>query len=739
MGDSSTWRIGAYGSSPGGFFDGLVDEVRIYDVPLGAAEIQADMTNPPTPDTGPPHVETTTPAQGATNVAMGATVQATFDEDLDPATVTTSTFRVARPDGSSVPATVAYDAAAERATLTLSEALTFGTTYTATLAGGTSGPSIRDLAGNPLASSETWTFSTEPAAPPILVVEAPSNPYTTYAGEILRAEGLPFASITLPLVTAAVLDSFDVVLLGETAVTPAQATLLTNWVQGGGNLVAFRPDDRLAGLLGLWDAGGSVTNGYLRVDTSRTPGTGIVGQTIQFHGSADRYWTIGARAVATLYTNASTSTSYPAVTVRDVGSNGGQAAAFTYDLARSIVQTRQGNPAWAGQDRDGVFPIRPDDLFFGGTSTDWVNTNRIAIPQADEQQRLLVNLIESTAADRHPIPRFWYLPWGEKAAVVMTGDDHAVGGTAGRFDQYKALSPAGCSVADWECVRGTSYVYPNSPLTNAQAQGYVADGFEVALHVNVFGGPCGNWTPAELANHYAAQLGQFAAKYTGVPAPATERTHCVAWSDWATQPKVELEHGIRLDTNYYHYPGSWIGTKPGFMTGSGIPMRFTDVDGSLIDVYQANTQMTDESGQAYPSTVNTLLDRALGPEGYYGVFTANMHTDQVSSPGSDAIVASAKARSVPVVSAAQMLTWLDGREASAFRSIGWNAGTLTFTVQAGAGARGLQAMLPTQGPTGTLTALTRAGNPVVYTTQTIKGIQYALFGAVDGQYTATYG
>ena len=87
---------------------------------------------------------------------------------------------------------------------------------------------------------------------------------------------------------------------------------------------------------------------------------------------------------------------------------------------------------------------------------------------------------------------------------------------------------------------------------------------------------------------------------------------------------------------------------------------------------------------------------------------------------------------VPVVTAAQMLTWLDGREASAFRSIGWNTNRLTFTVQAGAGARGLQEMLPTQGPSGTLTALTRAGGPVVYTTQTIKGIQYALFGAADG-------
>ena len=66
-------------------------------------------------------------------------------------------------------------------------------------------------------------------------------------------------------------------------------------------------------------------------------------------------------------------------------------------------------------------------------------------------------------------------------------------------------------------------------------------------------------------------------------------------------------------------------------TGSGMPMRFADIDGTMIDVYQATTQMTDESGQTFPSTIDTLLDNALGAEGYYGVFTANMHTDTVGA------------------------------------------------------------------------------------------------------------
>src|SRR5207244_9123947 len=124
-------------------------------------------------------------------------------------------------------------------------------------------------------------------------------------------------------------------------------------------------------------------------------------------------------------------TSLPAVTLNTVGVNGGGAAAFAYDLARSIVYTRQGNPAWSGQDRDGVAPIAADDLFFGASTgdpqLDWINLDKVAIPQADEQQRLLANLILHMNRSRTPLPRFWYFPRGKNAVVVMTGDEHGGG------------------------------------------------------------------------------------------------------------------------------------------------------------------------------------------------------------------------------------------------------------------------------------------------------------------------
>jgi hypothetical protein len=529
----------------------------------------------------------------------------------------------------------------------------------------------------------------------------------------------------------------------------AQVSMLSGYVSNGGNLIAMRPDKQLATLLGLTDAASTLSNGYLLVNTASAPGAGIVGETIQFHSVADRYTLNIATVVATLYATAATATSNPAVTVATVGTNGGHAAAFTFDLARSIVYTRQGNPAWSGQERDGPQPlptspplIRSDDLFFGAAAgdpqPDWVDLTKVAIPQADEQQRLLANLIEYLNRARKPLPRFWYLPRGLKAALVMTGDDHGNGGTVGRFDQYKSLSQTGCSVADWGCVRSTSYIYNGTPgMGDAASFAYEQDGFEVALHIT---SDCANWTPASLESNYATQLATFHSQLPSVPLPTTNRTHCIAWSDYVTQPKVALAHGIRFDTNYYYFPQAWIQDRPGVFTGSGMPMRFADLDGSTIDVYQATTQMTDESGQTYPFTADTLFDRALGPLGYYGVFTANMHTDAPTEQPSDASVASALARGVPIVSARQMLTWLDGRNGSSFGSIAWNSGTLTFTIAPAAGANGLTALVPTSGGSGggTLTTLTRDGVAVSVTTQTIKGVSYALFPALAGNYAATY-
>src|SRR5262249_49639984 len=79
---------------------------------------------------------------------------------------------------------------------------------------------------------------------------------------------------------------------------------------------------------------------------------------------------------------------------------------------------------------------------------------------------------------------------------------------------------------------------------------------------------------------------------------------------------------------------------------------------------------------------------------------------------------------------------------SSFSSISWNQGTLSFTITAGQGANGLEAMMPLTAPVGflagSLTSLKRNGSPITYTTKTIKGIDYVFFPATNGDYQALY-
>jgi hypothetical protein len=278
-------------------------------------------------------------------------------------------------------------------------------------------------------------------------------------------------------------------------------------------------------------------------------------------------------------------------------------------------------------------------------------------------------------------------------------------------------------------------MYVGFTFTPAQAEFYSDRGFEVAQQLNT---GCADWVPADLDTFYSTQVAQFAENYPNLPAPATSRSNCSVWSDWSSMAEQDVAHGVRLDTNYRFAPLVWVNNRPGLFTGSGLPMRFAKTDGTLIDCYQAPTQMTDESGQSYPMTVDSLLTRALDARGYYGAFCADIRFDNPDHTSADAIVASAKAFGAPVVSARQMLGWLDARNGSSFTSLTWDGTHLGFTVVADPAARNLTAMLPLLDGGGQIVSLTLSGVPVTYTIDVIKGITYAFFPASPGNYVATY-
>ena len=583
-------------------------------------------------------------------------------------------------------------------------------------------------------------FETSPVTAtnaPLLLLTSAANNFTQYYAEILQAEGLnAFTTADATNLSRALLEQHDTVLLGEVALSTAQVATLSEWVDAGGNLIAMRPDKKLAPLLGLADQGTTLSEGYLKI-AQNGPGRGIVAETIQYHGVADRYELNGATSIATLYSNATTATTSPAVTLRHVGA--GHAVAFTFDLARSVVYTHQGNPEWVGQDRDGVAPVRTNDLFY----PNYVDLDKVAIPQADEQQRLLANLITQLTLRIKPLPRFWYLPNGAKAAIIHALDDHGteVGGTRLTYNKFIAASRPGCSVADWECLRATSWAYANIDLSQEEAANYIARGFELGVHArnHVDDASCRNFDSFEqLHANYATDLEAFARSFPNVPRQQTHRYHCIIWNDWLTQAKVELAHGMRFSLDYYYWPLSWERRTltPGLFTGSGIPMRFADLDGTVIDVYQGVSHLVNETPLGYPAAINTMIDRAVGAEGYYGFF--GTHDDYQESTFSDAVISAGVTRNVPVISALQALTWLDGRNSSSFHRLAWNGNTLSFSITVGAGARNLQAMLPLSSVSNELSSISHNGANVPFTVQTIKGVRYAFFSAAEGTYEAVY-
>lgn len=106
--------------------------------------------------TGPaPTITARTPASGATAVSRTGNVSATFSEAVQ--AVSTSTFTLKNSAGTTITATITYNATTRVATLDPGSTLAAGTAYTARLTGGTA--AIRDTAGNPLATA-SWTFTT---------------------------------------------------------------------------------------------------------------------------------------------------------------------------------------------------------------------------------------------------------------------------------------------------------------------------------------------------------------------------------------------------------------------------------------------------------------------------------------------------------------------------------------------------------------------------------------------------
>lgn len=593
----------------------------------------------------------------------------------------------------------------------------------------------------------------EPAAAPILVVTNSAyvaNPYSCYLTEIMRAEGLlEFQHAKLSLINAesvplAYLASFEIVVLAETTLDATEEQLFRDYVNGGGQLVAMRPDTGLSDVFGVTFSAvrTEALKEFFAIDTLSGPGVGIVADSLQYHGEADDYTLNGATALAHLWDSISTASTNPATTLNAFGS--GQAVAFTFDLAKSIVLMRQGNPAWTDLEGDGTGGYRPGHDLFRNGGQDYSEIARLPIPQADEIQRFFANILLQLAP--HPIPRMWYLPGTHKRIVINTGDGESNAGSS--------LEPP---MDDLEAFGGffTHYLR-EAGITGTTAvteAGWRARGHETGVHA--FGTDS---DPNYGVNTYTPIVNSLSAKFGH--GARTGRNHTIDWSGWSEMAEFYEAAGTGMDFNYYHIP-YYLGTggaANGYFTGSGLPQRFSDENGVLLGVYQTLTEWPDEwfdnNGMTSTAAVQVVVDMLEDAvtEGYYSSFVTNVHPVRYNNVGGDitnawanGVWAYCQTNGIPQWSAEMLLDFVMARDGSTLDGIVWVVGapnsTLTFDFATPIAEPDLTVMIPAETAGGTLLTVERDTVPVALNIETIKGNDYAMISVpgASHQLVATYG
>jgi methionine-rich copper-binding protein CopC len=134
-------------------------------------------------DTTPPTVSVTSPVNGATGVSGTDNVTATFSEAMDATTISASTVELRDVSDAPVEGVVTYNSATRVVTINPTPTLASAGVYTVVVRGGTADPRVKDVAGNALLASATWSFTVAgDSTPPTVAPTSPASGATGVSG-----------------------------------------------------------------------------------------------------------------------------------------------------------------------------------------------------------------------------------------------------------------------------------------------------------------------------------------------------------------------------------------------------------------------------------------------------------------------------------------------------------------------------------------------------------------------------
>ncbi len=576
---------------------------------------------------------------------------------------------------------------------------------------------------------------------PILVL-ATENGFGTYTGELLKAEGFnefEIDSLNGGKISKAFLAQYDLIILAEDVTDAHHWKLISEFVRKGGNLIAVCPVQSHEELFGIAELQGNFKGGYITIDTSLREGRSLSGRKLQLHTDARLCELKGASPIAFLTERLVNEKKFPGVVVHSFGK--GKTAAFLYNLPENIVLTRQGNPLFAGIEKDGIPGLRGMDLFTDG----WLDNSNNIINQADEQMALLSHCIEEMSTHAKPLPRLWYFPDTLKCLVTLTND--------GEYKTETDFEPQFSDV-DSLGAKMSIYIIGVDDVSRDWVDKWTAKGFEIAGHpddTKEAGNP--DWN--NMDSVIKAKKGEIDSKY-GLPY-RTNVNHWFVWCgkdkygnpDFAAQAKLEEINGIELDINYAHYDiksnqGDYYlgppGTDQGNFTGSGLPMKFADVKGNIINVYQQLNAVYDQQyneshdPEGFFNCFRGLVDRSLNNE-VYSFISVKSHNDEYyfSRTPLMKMLTYANNNRVPVWSALQLLDFLKTRDEASFSEIEWNNNRLSFKLNSSvANENRLTFMIPFLSGDNRISRITCDEKEAEYIVRSVRGLPYAFVSLKPG-------
>jgi hypothetical protein len=255
---------------------------------------------------------------------------------------------------------------------------------------------------------------------------------------------------------------------------------------------------------------------------------------------------------------------------------------------------------------------------------------------------------------------------------------------------------------------------------------------------------------------YKALLDELKTQYE-IPSMETVTNHWFVWvgkdqdgsQNFAAQARIEEENGVGLDCNYAHYDNGsshghflgTMGTNQGNYTGSGLAMKFADVNGKIIDVYQQLNNVYDqqymehEDREGYFNAFRGLMDRSLKEE-VYSTISVRAHNNEYffSEIPLMKMLDYANSNNVPVWTELQFLQFLRVKEEASIDDITWSNDRLFFQINSSMKFdRGITCLIPFNFDGNKVSNITVNGEEQTYSIKSMKGYEYVWLTVEPGR------